>query len=203
MTSAREVPETIGNLQASGTEFDDRALGLRVALAIAAAISIAALSLNANLPDGAVRLPDETRQRIRTLLPQGWGYFTRDPRATNQTVYMRGPTAKHWRIAQRPYASTSNLLGWSRAEKTRTAHLNALSAHVPNRYWKSCHGVDVSCFKRGQRFQLKPSDDLRALRLPCGREIGFVSWEPWPWAWRRTANDVELDSQVAVATAQC
>src|SRR5690606_6732348 len=62
--------------------------------------TVTVYALHGALPYNPVKLPFQDRFNIRLFLPEGWAFFTRDPREDRMLPYLRGAEAG-WTRASR------------------------------------------------------------------------------------------------------
>jgi antimicrobial peptide system SdpA family protein len=170
-------------------------------IAVAAVILVAAI--NSSLPAAVLALPQTARSIVASLMPQGWAFFTKDPRSPNITLFVRGGNGAEWTQAGRTYVSNRAWWGWNRLEKVEAQHLGGMAVLIPVRNWVRCADSNSDCLRAANVFRMPPNEHTSALELSCGTEIGFVSREPWPWAWRTTPDDDEFEASVATARLTC
>ena len=161
--------------------------GACLALAWAVPISYA---LRFSLPYNASSLSRTATPPLLIFVPEGWGFFTRDPREENMfTYYKNGSGAwmltsrwsfgfgRHGRIVAREAAMLASGIA-ADATDCRDDHISCLN------------DVDVAA-EIGAVF-----DNSRL----CG-DVGFVWQEPVPWAWAR--DNVVMPARVVRVTVQC
>lgn len=74
---------------------------------------LALYALHSMFPFNAVVLPFEGELLMHSLTPEGWAFFTRNPREAQVSAYIRTDGA--WRLVDRgPNGSAENMLGLDR-----------------------------------------------------------------------------------------
>lgn len=174
----------------------------------AAVLSIAALwsllafyAVDASLPSNVVHLPFENVVNARTLVPQGWGFFTRSPREPDLEPYVLDGASGEWEVLSRaPHSEMRNVFGLRRASKAQRVELALVRSGVPKDAWVDCDGDPFDCLDvaatEGPITNGSPNVTI------CGT-VGLVSQEPVPWAWAQSDREVEMPSRIARVEVNC
>src|SRR5262245_5362158 len=108
------------------TGFDDPRQGERwrlrrlggLALFLATAGSgLITYAANAVLPFHPFELPAEESLQLSRWIPQGWGFFTRDPREPDPYIFLRAADGRWRPAAQAPNKPPAHGLGLSRSSR--------------------------------------------------------------------------------------
>jgi antimicrobial peptide system SdpA family protein len=147
-----------------------------------AALTLATVAyvLHAALPASAFRLPFEKPQIVRALVPEGWAFFTRSPRAADPSAY--GLRHGSWQLLTTgTQASPKYLMGLDRLGRSQGTELAILVQQVPAADWSDCRQAPVACLSGlpGNRAIANTSTH----RTVCG-DVGLVMQQVLPWAWR-------------------
>ncbi|MET7426456.1 SdpA family antimicrobial peptide system protein [Dactylosporangium sp. NPDC005555] len=172
------------------------------ALALIAAGALAvAYVVHTQLPDNAVDLPYEAavEEPVRVALPQGWAFFTRDPRGADLLVYTRGGDGRWHDALLSPHAEPRNLFGLARASRAQGVELGLLTGAVPEDGWTGCQADPGPCLER--LTPLPAANRARRTTL-CG-DVGLAQRVPVPWAWSRSGDQVVMPSTVARLAVSC
>jgi antimicrobial peptide system SdpA family protein len=170
-----------------------RAAQACVALAWAAAIAPVLLG---SVPDSPLRPSLRLRQDVIAIAPQGWAFFTRDPREPVDRIYARsGP---EWVQVTYSNSSRRNWLGLKRDARALNVELASLLAEVDPSQWSGCKGRLETC----RDVPAVPVVNRSRLRALCG-EILVERRPPTPWAWSRARRPVLLDSKIARLDVRC
>lgn len=141
-----------------------------------------------------VKPPFSVRILQLAVVPEGWSFFTRDPREPKDVVYRRADG----RLEQVTFANTSraSLLGVSRRARAVDGELMGLLAPVLASTWRDCRGA--ACLARGgEPLRLTNWSTTRHI---CG-DVVVLRSPPAPWAWRRA--EVAMPSQVLELHVDC
>jgi antimicrobial peptide system SdpA family protein len=177
----------------------DGALG---ALAVGLAafwLAVIVYAVHPALPYSAVRLPSGPAQRAAALVPQGWAFFTRDPREEKQTVYVRGPGG--WRpVLLAPHGSARNAFGFRRTSRAQGVEMALLAVPQPDSAYVDCSGPVAACLAtlpRGAAVRsVSPAPTM------CGT-VAVVNQEPLPWAWLPSRGRVTMPSRILPLEVAC
>jgi len=159
---------------------------------------IFAMSIHYVLPANALPgLPLEHKLKVVTWFPQGWGFFSKNPRepAFKVISLSEGKLAPQW-----PNNLPSNWFGTRRVGRSQGIEAGLLSTKVPESAKRQCEKKPVEC--------LAEIKDAVKLENPtpnptlCG-ELGFVFQEPVPWAWSNNAEGLEMPSTVMKVNITC
>src|SRR5256885_14361051 len=88
-------------------------------------------SIHVRLPFNPIRLPFESKLPIIAIVPQGWGFFTREPREPSVEVFTQNG---HPLIDSN--ASPSNYFGLSRRTRALGVELGLILSQVREDQWK-------------------------------------------------------------------
>lgn len=157
------------------------------------------LVLSSFASESAVRASPDTRAAQLSLLPQGWSFFTRDPREPKDLVYhvVAGD------LVRLSYANTSlrNRLGASRSARAIDGELSSLLAPVLMSSWKECDGDPAPCVREIAAEPLRIVNHSTT-RFICG-EVAIVRSQPVPWAWSRSRDRIQMESRVLRLQVDC
>lgn len=145
-----------------------------------------------SMPYSAINtLPlDTKRNRIffRTILPEGFSFFTRDPRELQAELYKirEGVIIPY----SRKNSTFKNLFGVIKKSRAQNLELGYLLSQIKINDWSKCSGNIDDCRKKTLTNIILQNNFKYPLL--CGRFI-IVIREPVPWAW---ANGVSRDKLV-------
>jgi antimicrobial peptide system SdpA family protein len=143
-------------------------------------------SVHAALPYNPVTLPLERSVRIARFLPQGWAFFTRDPREERLTALRELRDGRLVPLTRAPHARAVNAFGLNRRSRSQSVEMGLLvaAAHEQKKDpWVACDGREVGCvavLERGAHVLTVRNPAPRASL--CGR-IVLELQPPVPWAW--------------------
>lgn len=155
------------------------------------------VSIHAVLPDNPIKLPLEQQLKVPTWFPQGWGFYSKDPRDTyfNVVNIEEEKLAANW-----PNNIPENLFGLKRLGRSQGIEAGLLHSMVLESSKKACKENPYSCLDEFQNpIVLKNPSPNPTL---CG-DIGFFGQEPIPWAWSGSNRKIEMPSKVVRVNVSC
>ena len=171
---------------------------LSIALGAFASV-IVTYSVHAGMTHNPISLPFEQKVNAQMWIPEGWKFFTRNPR--EERVAMLVQKDGQWINGSRtPNANPSNAFGLDRLGRAQGLEVALLLENVPSEAWSACKGDTTSCLQNTaptiHRTNISPNPSL------CG-QVGFVSQKPVPWAWANQGLHVEMPANVIRMDIQC
>jgi antimicrobial peptide system SdpA family protein len=132
------------------------------------------------------------------VFPQGWAFFTRDPREPVDEAYRPGERLVPILY---PNSSARNLFGFSRRARAQNVEMAALLLEVPASAWKECRAPLRRCL------EVAPGCAVAVANVSVTRQIcGPVVVErqpPVPWAWGRSTGRIHMPSKVVRLEVAC
>ena len=158
-----------------------------------------------SLPDSPLRPSLGFRQDVIALAPQGWAFFTRDPREPVDRVYARpgaGPSiGPEWVQVTYTNSSRRNWLGLKRDARALNVELASLLAEVDPAQWSDCPDRLETCLRDRDVPAVAVVNRSRTRAL-CG-DLLVERRPPAPWAWSRAKRPVLLASRIARLDVRC
>lgn len=176
---------------------DTRALGRLTLLALAFVLATALVSVHASLPSNALHLPLVGSVDVRTLLPQGWGYFSGDARQPLATAYVNDGDG--WRqIGPTHQGAPALLFGLDRSGRLMEQEIGVVesAAGTP----QDCRAPDRECLT-GLRVTGTSVNPLPEPAL-CG-DVAVVRRDPLPWAWSDSADPDRMPATAVRVELSC
>lgn len=134
-------------------------------------------------PSDAVVSPRYARfmSPVGQVLPQGWAFFTRDPRSNYVSLYQQEDGT--WeQVNATTVAARDNFYGLSRASRTESYEIESITSELPEGEWNRCEEEEIIlCFPETPRAEA--SVDLHGVDLRFCGVLAVTSQEPTPWAW--------------------
>src|SRR4051812_32531054 len=102
-------------------------------------------SLHSALPPNAITLPFESQTQVLRWAPQGWGFFTRNPREPQIVPFLRNG---HWRSANLgPHAQFKYALGLNRRSRAQGVEMGLLLGKLGIAEWTPCEAELATCLE--------------------------------------------------------
>jgi antimicrobial peptide system SdpA family protein len=176
----------------------DRAMGVLLSMIVLAATVLGVYAIHEATPTNPIALPGEDRASMVKIFPQGWKFFTRDPRTADPVPLRR--VGEAWL----PYdtlvtQSATNFFGASRQGRAIGPELTWVLASAKDADWQACRESPSACLDRMPVKTIKTSLPHPQL---CG-SVGIVSQAPVPWAWASTGRPVVMPSSVLRLEIRC
>lgn len=160
---------------------------------------LAVVALEASREDNALRFGRDHQKYVTMFVPQGWGFFTRDPREDDYDVLAFD--GQQWRTRfGHPNFQWSLLLGWSRAARAQSVEFGLLSGSLDQDGWVECKRRVDECASELDVHQTIGNASPRPTF--CG-EVVVMTRPPVPWAWARSARSITMPSKLLKVDIQC
>lgn len=197
MDSSRRITAASESAPAPGVSHA-RLGAVAIAVGLAWIVAIGYSSYPA-LPYSPVRLPYAKQLHTFLWAPQGWSFFTRNPREEKRTAYvLRGSTWESVLLA--PHGRLSNLGGLRRKSRAQLLEIGRLVNGLPEDAWLPCEESVEECLAK----------------LPPGRAVKNTFPEPTmcgttaivlqrlvPWAWAQSPTPVTMPLRVVPLEVSC
>lgn len=173
----------------------------RFVVMIAAALTVLSLyTLVSQLPESALTLPGEESFRpvSRSVLTQGWSFFTKSPTSVSIVPYRWSPDGRWTDANSGPQAAARNLFGLDRSARSQGVEIGVLDSEVSDADWKDCDKSIDDCLSGMQAMAI----GNRTLDPSLCGSIALVSSRPVPWAWR-DVPDLIAPSRVVRLAVEC
>lgn len=131
---------------------------------------------------------------ITTFIPEGWGFFTRDPREPD--LYLFVLKNKQWvKSANMPISNFRNAMGLNRLPRAMSVELAMLMSEIKEDDWVfSDLNVNKPDMKDFSIIPLKNTSPHPTLK----DTLCIVQQEPVPWAWSWNRDRLSLPSKYIV-----
>lgn len=160
---------------------EDAQLGRQLLVTAGVVLVAAVYVLHAALPAVSFGLPFDNRQTVRTLVPEGWAFFTRSPRTPEPAAYGAGPDGTWRQLTGGSRSGPRDAFGLNRRARSQGTELGIVMSQVPKEHWSSCERAPTDCLS-GVTPRLTVTNYSTHHTL-CG-DVGLALREVRPWAWR-------------------
>ena len=160
----------------------------------------AAYSIHARLPANAITLPASEWVDAPLWAPQGWAFFTRDPREKHVIPFIQDGS-RNWRSGSlAPYFQWKYAFGLNRRPRAQGVELGILLALIPRAPWHQCSDDIATCIRKlPVDAEVRNESPIPSL---CGR-VALVSQEPMPWAWASVGDREPVPSEIVSLQVSC
>jgi len=156
--------------------------------------------LSGSLPESPLRLSRPSRLNLLIVSPQGWSFFTRDPREAVDHVYQK--SGGGWVEALHVNSSPHHLFGVRRDARALSVELTALASGLPADAWIHCRSDLKTCLQGSHAAAAVRVSNISLTRLLCG-EFAVERRPPVPWAWSRSLDRIRMPSRVLRLDVDC
>jgi len=180
------------------TKLSDKRLGIYALILLFFWLVVAVFTVHPILPANPIEIPFEEKSPLVNFLPQGWAFFTRDPKSLDLAAFVKN--SGDWQPAPPTKRFWPHLLNFSRRWKIPGIEMGLLLNDLPDPQWQACRELPIDCLKRaplaGTVENPLPQPSL------CG-EVGLIHQEPVPWAWREASEETVMPSEVLRLQVSC
>jgi antimicrobial peptide system SdpA family protein len=169
-----------------------------VHLCLLAAIAMTAAL--AAMPFRTVNLPDNLQQTVMSLMPEGWGFFTKSPRDPEMQVAV----LHNGKLQKLNIVSSFNAqyaFGFNRQSRAQGLELDGLlSQLLTSGLWGHCQQA-ISVCALSLQVQKRLVNTAKFPTL-CG-DLVFFENRPVPWAYRNIKPSLAMPSRLTRAEVVC
>ena len=162
-------------------------------------ITVIAYTAHPILPANPIQLPLEEKSPLPHFLPQGWAFFTRDPRSMGLSAFLKTADGM-WHPSPSGKRFWPHLMNFSRRWKLPGIELGIILNELPDPQWQACQDPPVTCLEKA------PSsgtvENTLAGPMLCG-DVGIVRQPPIPWAWSQASDETVMPSEVLRLQVSC
>lgn len=175
-----------------------RVMLIAAAMFLASAWALAAVYAlhTASIVD-AISLPFENRSVTQSLTPEGWAFFTRNPRKKKIFVFVR--TGGQWKPAHIG-ANGRGVLGFDRSGRRGVDESDELFANFGDAPFTRCRGPITDCLWDNNQMPKIRNSFPRPLLC---NNIALVTIAPLPWAWSSLKPAVYMPSEIRFMNVIC
>jgi antimicrobial peptide system SdpA family protein len=119
---------------------------------------------------------------VRNFLPEGWGFFTKNPRDPD-VIILKKRNGRWHNNEYSPLSNPTNFFGISRVARAQSTEMAMLVSQIGPELWTECTEGMTSCLTNEARGKLV-SLELKVPHPVLKDTVCFISQRPVPWAWR-------------------
>ncbi len=153
-----------------------------------------------NIPFNPISPKGRYKNFFHTLFPQGWSFFTRNPKENRLIIFRLKSNYKLKEIDIRNSAP-NNYYGISRLNRIKGIELSMIDSQVGPNSWVQC---DTEKDQKNAIDTLMPQIVINrtCINSLCGLYI-LKKESPIPWAWHKNANRLEMPAKIAKVYVVC
>lgn len=157
-------------------------------------------SIHSAMPLNPINLPLSGAISANVFMPQGWKFFTRNPREDDIKIFRKNNEGNWVSATFGANSSPVNLFGIKRTARSQGIEIGLLMASIKKDEWVECKGRTDVCME--QAATNKTIVNESPLPTICG-EVAFVMQPPVPWAWSRAKREVVMPSKLIKVGVVC
>ena len=156
-------------------------------------------SIHAVMPFNPLKLPFQESIPIRSVMTQGWKFFTRNPREDYIRVFELNSDGADKSILVGSNASPSNLFGLKRDSRAQGIEIGLITSGLRKDQWHECKTKITQCAQETEEIDVSNTIENQTI---CGR-VAVSLMPPVPWAWSGSKREITMPSKIAVLKVIC
>jgi antimicrobial peptide system SdpA family protein len=146
-------------------------------------------SIQAALPFDPIELPMAKNLEFRAFMPQGWKFFTRNPREEQIHLFAKNQDGDWLSASIGTNADPVTYFGLSRTVRTRGIEIGLITRSVKSPQWLPCKEELSACFEKAPIAAVVNNNSPNP--SVCG-ELILLKQKPIPWAWTKAKKKVKM-----------
>lgn len=152
-----------------------------------------------NMPHNPLSASMNISANMGSVLPEGWAFFTRNPREDKHWMYQK--SEEGYQQVIRPISSPQNYFGFSRKGRAVGTELGAIMQKVQHETMYFCEDKIDACYNWDTIPSIKVLNSAYAPAF-CG--VYLLAQKPLvPWAWSSAPEPIQMDAQVLKIDLLC
>ena len=154
-----------------------------------------------SIPENPIKLryPFFSQRKVTLIAPQGWSFFTKNPRDEDIYLYRIEDTELH--PVSIVNMQASQVFGVDRENRLISTKLLKITGGIPAKNWLNYRG-DVAAFVKSMGAECFDVLNMRVKEPSlCGRYC-VVLQKPVPWSWSGLDN-INMPSRFAIINFNC
>lgn len=156
------------------------------------------LVADSSLGHNVILLTRSLNRHVYAITPQGWGFFTRNPREPLIDLY--SINGKHYNRLSLPNSSLKYFWGFNRGMRFSSSQTAYFVSQIPDSKWMLDSDYDIDMLAQ----TIATVDVMNDFSYPlyCGKFL-LVKTERIPWAWSKHRERLKMPRSVVVINVQC
>jgi antimicrobial peptide system SdpA family protein len=150
--------------------------------------------------ENVFNVPAQARAYQVAFVPEGWAFFTKNPRERQLKVYAIGPDSQPRELDLRGHRSNP-IRSFDRSDRARLLEITKIIERSSPSDWSDCESGNYQCLQSLNSNRLKIQNE-RVKPEICGSHL-LVLIDPVPWAWARLTNSEEMPASVLRVDVDC
>lgn len=155
--------------------------------------------LRGSISDHPLRPSDLEKFNLVAVAPEGWGFFTRNPREPGFQLYQQ--LGGHWRQVLLHNGEARTMFGIRRDARVQGVELQGLIYAIPDSAWTQARDPLPDLLERSDLFTHQVAN--RALHPTMCGDYVLVRQEPVPWAWASARDRLDMPSRSVRLQVDC
>jgi antimicrobial peptide system SdpA family protein len=151
-----------------------------------------------SVPEHAIGSTSLTKDMMKSFLPEGWAFFTRNPREATEKFYEEQADGS---VVPGNASDLRSIGSPSRLERIRSMEVGMVLPQVPKEAWVPCENTFAECLKVLPPDRAKISISMHDCSYR-GRAV-IQRNAPIPWAWRTSYHRIRMPSMLARVEVEC
>ncbi len=151
--------------------------------------------------ENPVKLNINLENKLFTFVPQGWAFFTRNPREAQIVIYKKNSDNRFEEISQR-HSSYQNIFGLNRTASKVMSELQFVKRQINDSLYKNT----MWSYQRGLYSKVAmnaiPVQNQMKDPILCGEYV-VVYQKAIPWAWSRSLNRIKMPAKIIRLNIKC
>jgi len=159
--------------------------------------------LTGTLSESPLRPSFPVRINLLTVAPEGWAFFTRDPREPVVVVHAPSEAGdERWRPLELANFQRANLFGLRRTSRLLTTEVTQLLREVPPEAWTPCRAPVAECLAEDSPAVHTAERSSPLLPALCG-PLTIQVRERVPWAWSGSRDRIRMPAKIVRLDVRC
>lgn len=158
------------------------------------------LTLLSALPYNPISLNFSTELSLKLMMPEGWGFFSRNPREQDLLIYKKQNS--EWKSVLNPLTSSENWFGFSRDARSLSVEAAMLLDGVDKSNWIQCEDKYFQSCISEKNVSITELTNESPHPVICDT-ICMILTEPVPWAWSKDMHHSGMPSKILYLKIEC
>lgn len=154
-----------------------------------------------SIKDNPIKLNINIENKLFTFTPQGWAFFTRNPREAQVIIYTKN-TKNHYEEIQQRHSSYKNLFGLKRNASKIMSEMQFIKAKINDTLYKNTKWNFQSNIYSNKKLEIITIDNQMKNPLLCG-EYFIVYQKAVPWAWSSSIEKIKMPAKIIRLKINC
>ncbi len=155
--------------------------------------------LKSSVSEHPLRSSRAVQRNLIAITPQGWSFFTRNPREAVDRIYRR--VDNEWIHATVANSSARNFFGLKRDARALSVELASLLTGIPHEKWQACRS-SLTEYLEMETIKSVPVENRSLMQSLCG-DILVQRRPPVPWAWSKRMKRIHMPSRIVRLDVRC